>query len=489
MSSVALGWIAVVAYVALAAALAAQGARRTRSLASYAVGSGDIPAAVVGLSLAAQLTSVATFVINPGLVYAFGLSALLGYGVCAALGITLGLAFLSGRFRSQGARVRALTIPQWIGTRYGSSGLRAAFAVLSLGLVTFATLIVVALALVIGGLLAQPPGAVAAVIVALVVTGVMLGGATGHALTNAVQASVMLIVALVLIAAGLPLLGGEPGLVARLAAIDPNLAGAVNPASPYFRNLFEVMVCNFLVGLAIVCQPHILSKALYLRDERQVRRYLATAIACGIVFTAVLVTGLWARLSLQEPLAIDRVIPTWIATSFPPTLQVLISIGLLCAGLSTLEGILLALSTTFSVDVYPLLARQPDERQALRFGRTGLVVVGVTTVGLALWQLEHPTGGTVAIFAQYGVYLLFTASFLPLACGMFVPRATRGLVAVGVSASVGSYLVMGLFRLGPLANNPAVLATAGILAGWAVVGVGLTLHRSAGATTDAGGPA
>lgn len=476
MSSVTLGWIAVVAYVAVAAALAVRGARRTGSLASYAVGSGDIPAAVVGLSLAAQLTSVATFVINPGLVYAFGFSALLGYGVCAALGITLGLAFLSGRFRSHGARVKALTIPQWIGTRYGSSGLRAAFAVLSLGLVTFATLIVVALALVIGRLLAQPPEAAAAVIVLLVVAGVMLGGATGHALTNAAQASIMLVVALVLIGAGLPLVGGEPGLTARLAAIDPNLVGAVNPASPYFRNLFEVMACNFLVGLAIVCQPHVLSKALYLRDERQVRRYLATAIACGLVFTAVLVTGLWARLALAEPQPIDRVIPTWIATSFPGELQVLVSIGLLCAGLSTLEGILLALSATFSVDFYPLLTREPSEVRALRFGRAGLVFVGVATVGLALWQLEHPTGGTVAIFAQYGVYLLFTASFLPLACGMFVPRATRGLMAAGVFASVATYLAMGLFRIGPLSNNPAVLATAGILAGWAVVGVGLVVR-------------
>jgi len=473
VSPVALGWAAVLAYVAVTAVLVARGARRTGSLASYAVGARDIPAPVVGLSLAAQLTSVATFVINPGLVYAFGLSALLGYGVCAALGITLALAFFSRRFRAHGVRVQALTVPQWIGLRYESTGLRVAFAVLSLGLVTFATLIVVGLALVLSRLLAQPPEAVVVVLVALATLGVMLGGATGHAWTNAAQAAIMLVVAVVMIGAGLPLLGGEGGLAARLSAIDPNLVRPVNPASPYFRNAFEVFFCNFVVGLAIVCQPHVLSKALYLRDDRDVRRYLATAIGCGVVFASVLVTGLWARLTLAAPQTIDRAIPAWIAVAFPAGLQVLVAIGLLCAGLSTLEGILLALSAIFSVDVHPFVARGRGERSALLFGRLGLALVAVVTAGLAFWQLEHPTGGTVAIFAQYGVYLLFTGSFLALGCGMFVPHAGRRTVVAAVAVAVGTYLAVAVLRPTPLANNPGVLATFGILAGWTVVALAL----------------
>jgi len=473
MGTVALGWAAVVVYFTVTIAIAARGARRTRSLASYAVGGRDLPAVVVGLSLAAQLTSVATFVVNPGLVYAFGVTVLFGYGVSAALGITLGLAFFSRRFRSQGARVQALTVPQWIGARYESMPLRAAFAVLSLALVTFATLIVVGLSLVFARLLGLPPEAVAAGLLVIVVGNVMVGGATGHAWTNAVQAMIMLVVAVLMIGAGWPLLGQEPGIGARLASIEPNLVRAVNPASPYFRNVFEVFVCNLLVGLAIVCQPHIMSKALYLRDDRQVRWYLGTAIAAGLVFTAVLTTGIWARLTLAEPVTIDRAIPTWIGTSFPPGLQVLISIGLLCAGLSTLEGILLALSATFSADFYPLMARARSERTAWRVGRTGLAIVAIVTLGLVVWQLEHPTGGTVAIFAQYGVYLLFSASFLPLACGMFVPRAGRTLVTWSVGTTVAVYAAVAILEITPLHNNPAFLATAGILAGWLVVGIGL----------------
>jgi SSS family solute:Na+ symporter/sodium/pantothenate symporter len=191
------------------------------------------------------------------------------------------------------------------------------------------------------------------------------------------------------------------------------------------------------------------------------------------VFTSVLVTGVWARLTLVQPAAIDRAIPAWIAASFPAPVQVLIAIGLLCAGLSTLEGILLALSATFSADFYPLLARRTSDRDALRFGRIGLVLVAVATVILAIWQLDHPTGGTVAIFAQYGVYLLFSASFLPLACGMFVPRAGRTLVGAGIAATLVGYIGVAVLRLTPFHNNPAFLATSGIMLGWVVVAAGL----------------
>lgn len=488
MDTQVLGWGAVLAYFGVTGALALRAARRTPSLATYAVGARDIPAPVVGLSLAAQLTSVATFVVNPGLVHAYGLSALLGYGLSAGLGIMLGLAVLSGRFRTHGVRVQALTLPQWIGARFESPALRAVFAVLTLGLVTFATLIVVALALVLAPLLGLGPTAVAVGLMALVVAGVMLGGATGHAWTNAVQAAIMLVVALVLIGAGLPrLLAGE--LLAGLAAIDPQLVRAVNPSSPYFRTPFEVFACNFVVGLAIVCQPHVISKALYLREDRDVRRYLATAIGCGIVFTSVLVTGLFSRLAFPELLRIDRAIPTWIAATFPPAVQVLVAIGLLCAGLSTLEGILLALSATFSADVFRPLAPAASDAAALRAGRLGLAATAVLTVLLAAWQIEHPTGGTVAIFAQYGVYLLFSAAFVPLACGMFVPRAGRPVVTAAVAASVLVYFAVALLRLSPLHNNPAFLATSAIAAAWVTVGAGLLLPATSSLRPDSGAPA
>jgi sodium/pantothenate symporter len=473
-----LGWAAVLGYFVIIGWLAIRASRRNRTLQSYAV-AGDLPAVVVGLSLAAQLTSVATFVVNPGLVYAYGLSALLGYGVAAGSGIMLGLAFLSRRFRTQGTRVRALTVPQWIGARFDAPALRVVFAVLSLALVTFSTLIVVGLSLVMSPLLGIPASWIAPVLAAATVVSVGVGGATGHAWINSVQAVVMLVVAVVLIAAGLPFL--TSGDVAeRLRAIDPNLLGAVNPASPFFRSFFEVFVCNFIVGVAIVCQPHVISKVLFLKTDSDVRRYLTTAILCGTVFTGVLVTGFWARLALASGLRIDVAIPTWIAATFSPAVQTLITIGMLCAGLSTLEGIFLALSTIFSADLYPLVATRPSERQALLAGRVGLALTAVATSFLALWQIRNPTAGTVAIFAQYGVYLLFSVSFIPLAAGMFLEGVSRSVVTTAVVVSLSTYLALAALRVTQYHNNPAFLAAMAIVAGILAVVIGRAATRTSG---------
>jgi Na+/proline symporter len=211
----------------------------------------------------------------------------------------------------------------------------------------------------------------------------------------------------------------EAGILGKLKAIDPGLATLTNPASLYFRNFIEVFFCNFIVGLAIVCQPHILGKSLLLKDSSQIKTYLAVAIIAGTVFVSVMFVGLYARLTLEQLTPIDRVVPTYIAQNFSSKTQVLISIGLLCAGISTLEGLLLALSAIFSSDIYLTLrpinpeTRDKDLKKALLFGRLALIVAGIGCVFLSIWQLKNPTGGSVAIFAQYGVYLLFTATFLP----------------------------------------------------------------------------
>jgi len=472
-----LAWTTILGYALLTVLLAIRGARRTSSLEGFAVGNGDIHPALIGLSLTAQLTSVATFVINPGLVFHSGLAGLLGYGFAAAAGIVLGLVVFSRRFRAVGATVQALTIPSWIGARYASRPLRALFAALSLGLVAFAVLIVVALAYVLGNLLGVPPAPVAVVVSAFVVGYVLVGGANAHALTNAVQAVVMLVVAFVLIGAGAPLLvGGD--LFATLAAQDPHLVALTNPTSLYFRNIFEVFVCNFVVGLAVVCQPHIVGKALYLRDDSQVRTFLSVAVVAGLVFLGVLLVGLYARTAIPLDTPIDRVVPTWIAATFPAPLQVLVTLGMLCAGLSTLEGILLALSGIFALDVHPLLRPEGSPTSALRFGRVGLALVGLAAAALAVRQIADPVGGSVAIFAQYGVYLLFTASFLPLLCGMFIPAATRRVVTAAVLASIAGYLGASVFGLTALSSNPAFLATIGIFAGGAVLALGLALSAA-----------
>jgi SSS family solute:Na+ symporter/sodium/pantothenate symporter len=259
--------------------------------------------------------------------------------------------------------------------------------------------------------------------------------------------------------------------------VAPHFGSVTNPSSLLFRDLFEVVVANFVIGLAIIMQPHIISKSLYLRSERDVNTYLVTAMAAGTVFTAVLLVGLYARLSLGADLPPDRVVATYIATTFSPGLRALIMLGVLAAGFSTLEGVILALSTIFGNDFFGTLARSrgvaPEHLQAqlLRVGRIFLLVLAPITLFLAYRQIVAPSL-SVAIFAQNGVYGLFAATFAPVLLGIF-SRRSSALVAFS-AAAVALVVHFGMYYGGVTHyhNNPAVPAACALVISTLVMLVG-----------------
>jgi SSS family solute:Na+ symporter/sodium/pantothenate symporter len=249
-----------------------------------------------------------------------------------------------------------------------------------------------------------------------------------------------------------------------------------------FRDLFEVVVANFVIGVAIIMQPHIISKSLYLRTERDVNVYLVTAMIAGTIFTTVLLVGLYARMDLGADFAPDKVVATYIATSFPPGLTALVMLGLLAAGFSTLEGIILALSTIFANDLWANVARSMGmDDEAIRgrlliVGRIFLVVLAPVTAVLAWRQIVAPSL-SVAIFAQNGVYGLFAATFAPVVFGLFTERATAKLAATAAIAALVVHFGMYYGGITHYHNNPAVPATFALIASTLIMAVGVGVGR------------
>lgn len=475
-------WVFFIGYVLAIAAVVWWNRRSAQTMQSFAVGTRTVPPFFIGLSLAANMTSVATFVINPGLVYTYGFAGVVGYGMAAPLGIFTGLILTSKRFRAMGDRLTAITVPQWIGQRYGDSRLTIFFAVVSLLQITFLVLVAVALTLVLVAVLQVPMLAALTFVVVFTFGYILLGGAGVHIWSNTIQAVTMIAVALVLVASGFSLFaGGLGGFFARLAEVGPHFARPVNPDSLLFRNFFEVVAANFVVGVAIIMQPHIISKSLYLREERDVNAYLRTAVIVGTVFTAVMLTGLYARLLLEGPtLAPDLVIPTYLAQQFSPTLRAFVMLGVLGAGFSTLEGVALALSSIFANDFYGAVARRlgvPEEAiraRLLRVGRFFLVLLAPITFVLAYRQIVAPSL-SVAIFTQNGVYGLFAATFVPVAFGLFSRRVTAPWAFAAAATALVVHFGMYYGKITMYHTNPAVPATCALAASILVVLLGRAL--------------
>ncbi len=487
-------WVLIAAYAAAIVALVVRGARRNKSVADYAVGNIAFSPVAVGLALAASTTSAATFIINPGLVAYFGLAAVFALCVVLPISMSTSLVVMTKGFRKYGDSIKALTLSQWVGRRYDSRGFAIFFALLSLLLVTFIVLILVGLTKVIAASLALSELGVLAALVAFSFGYMMFGGANSMVYTNTIQAVIMLVVAVILLGSGLEhFTEGLGGFVARLRAIDPDLATLYNPQSPLFRDGFEVIFCTVVVGAAIVCQPHIITKSLLLKRERDVNRYLVAGILVQTTFFLVVVVGLYARLAFPdlehrgETIVPDSVVSTYLVTQFPWFVGVVVFLGLISAGMSTLEGLIQSMSLIVTNDLIKnvhgaVTGGELSDRFLFVLNRVVIVALAAVSFALAWQQLVAPNL-SVIIFAQLGVYAFFAAAFVPVLFGTFLKDTPAiAAVAASVTAVTVHYVLYYTgqdyfpYFVGVSVKNPGISTALGIVAA-TVVGGGLYLVR------------
>ena len=373
---------------------------------------------------------------NPGFVYVDGLSAWWHLAPGLVVGICLMLFLLSPRFRRIGAASRALTIPDWIGKRYGSRAFALYFAVLSLLSFAFVVLLVGGIAIVMQQLLGVSNTA-ALVITLVFVTGyVFIGGTYAHVLTNLLQGGLMIVVSLLVLGSCVWLLLSHDGaVISALRASDPHLLDWVKPDGALFGDPFTVFVAGTVIGAILACQPHILTKALYVDSDRAVRHYLWIFTGVFTLFALLVSVGFVAHLvvdpaALQDPatgaLRQDLVMTVYLKSVFPPWLFTVIAVVLLAAAMSTLDGLLVSLSTITANDlVLNLLPAQTTEAERLRLamlaGRAILVVIAVAAF---LINLSPPR--LLGIFGQVGVYGLAAALTPALLLGVLRAKPPLG---------------------------------------------------------------
>jgi sodium/pantothenate symporter len=480
-----------------------KGSRRTKNITDYALGSISFSPVLVGLSLAAAMTSAATFVINPGLIANFGISGFLSFGLVFPVATVVSLVVITKSFRKYGQSVNALSLAGWIGSRYQSRGYALFVAVLSLLLLTFIVLIVVALTKVVAQALNADEIAVLAALIVFIFGYMMFGGANSMVYTNAIQAMIMLVVAVIMIGSGIRFFNdGLAGFFEQLKAIDPHLVSVTNEGSPLFRDFFEIFVAQVIVGIAVVCQPHIITKSLLLKKETDVNRFLTTSVVAQMLFFLVVVVGLYARLHFpdmtQNGVALnnDSIVPAYVISIFSGGVVsllagLLVILGLISAGFSTVEGLVQSLSTTITTDIVkPLFgARIKRPESYIIINRITIAALAIVTFIIARDQLLHPNL-SVAIFAQNGVYAYFSILFTPIIFGIFGKRVRwQAPVFASLTAMLAYFMVY--YGLPALVNadvvhfgsldtylsgtvrNPAIAASAAIVLS---VAVGLAIH-------------
>lgn len=449
-----------------------RGALKAKSISDYAVGNIGFPSWIVGLSLAASMTSAATFVINPGFIALYGVSGFISFGIVMPIAAFISLVVFTKGFAKYGGQVKATTMAQWIGNRYNSNSYKFFFGIIALLLITFIVLINVGLTQVISKSLQADPFYVLLGITVFVFGYMMFGGANSMVYTNTIQAIIMFIVAIIMIASGKDFFeNGISGFLDQLNAIDSKLTQTTNESSFLFRDYFEIIFAQIVIGIAIVCQPHIITKSLMLKNPSKVNMYLFSSIFFMTVYFLVVVTGLYARLTFPDltangkPLTMDEIIPTYVVTKFSVAAGILVVVGLISAGLSTLESLIQSLSITITTDIIGTLAPKAKEKSFF-INKVVIVLLAIVSFILSWQQIQNPTL-SVAIFAQNGVYAYFAAAFVPVLFGTFFKQVPTIAVFTASVVALVSHFGIYYLRITPYmqetVNNPGVSAAIAIL--------------------------
>src|SRR6056297_172099 len=487
------GWVLIAVYSAVILYFVIRGAKNVKDIDDYALGSIMFSPYAVGLSLAASITSAATFIINPGFIALYGISGILSMAIALPLAAMLSLIVLTKGFRKHGKLVKALTMAQWMETRYKSKKFGIFFGFLSLLLITFIVLISVGITKVLASTLNVPEFYTLIGIVLFVFGYMMYGGANSMVYTNTIQALLMLIVAFILLGSGYEhFSNGVHGFMDKLAAIDPKLTTATNDSSFLFRDYFEIFVAQFIVGIAIICQPHILTKSLLLKSDDDVNRYLLVGCSAQFLFFLVVIAGLFARLEFPnlmiggEPLPMDNIVSAYVVSEFPVIIALIVVMGLISAGISTLESLIQALSTSITHDILQPLAGNIIFKKEmfglppqLVWNRIIIGLMGIIAIILSWDQIVNPKL-SVGIFAQNGVYAYFSAAFTPILLGMFFKNVPKLAPILASVSAVTVHFIM-YYAMLPVpftqanGENPGVAAAIAILTG---VAVGFIIYRA-----------
>ncbi|MCI9545075.1 MAG: sodium/solute symporter [Lachnospiraceae bacterium] len=390
----------------------------------------------------------------------------------ALIGSLLAWVILGRRTRIMTNHLKAATMPDFFGKRFGSNALRiAASAIAFVFLIPYTASLYNGLSRLFG-MSFDIPYTVCVIIMA-VLTGiyVILGGYMATAINDFIQGIVMLGGIVAVIAAVLNGQGGFMNAVAQLAQLEsdvPITAGQPGAFTSFFGpdplNLLGVVI---LTSLGTWGLPQMVHKFYTIKDEKSVKAgtvistFFALVISGGCYFL-----GGFGRLfddaSIYGPdgaIVYDAIIPSMLSR-LPDILIGIVIILVLSASMSTLSSLVLTSSSTLTLDfIQGNLVKDMSDRLQLLVMRVLIVFFIAISVALAL---NPPTFIAQLMGISWGA--LAGAFLAPFLYGLCWKRVTRPAVWASFICGVGiTVLNMFLHFIQSPINAGAAAMIAGLI--------------------------
>ncbi|HBN84315.1 MAG TPA: pantothenate permease [Clostridiales bacterium] len=370
----------------LTAMLSRQG--KASSMDAYFLGNRKLNGFVSALSYSSTTYSAFMMVGLAGLTYTGGVGAF-GFEIVYFIGVTLILIF-GPRFWLVGKKFGYITPSEMIGDRYQSKLSASVISLVScLFLIPYSAVQLTGVGYLLSGITNQAIPFMAGVVIATFVAILfsLIAGIRSVVWTDSLQALVMIVSSTVVVLLVVSKLGGFGAFFQDLQSNHPEKLSV--PGNGYF-NIYTFINLTVPWFFFSISNPQVSQRLFMPSSKKAMRQMLLGFLIFGFIYTLVSVMWGYSALikfpNLEKP---DLATPMLLSSDLVPSvLGLIVMIGILAAAISTIDSILLTLSSLFSRDIYGYMKKDTDDRQQLRVGKIVIPIIAVLAFVFATLELD-----------------------------------------------------------------------------------------------------
>ena len=437
----------LVLYLGIMAFIGWYAGRKTNSIGDFFVLSGKAGVLVSGIAYFSTQFSMGTFLGTPGTIYGVGYAGM-AISVPGAVFCMILPALLIGRkLITLGHKYGFLTMADYLTDRYHSKNMSGVLGVMMLFfLVPMMGAQIIGAGVIVHVFTGLPEWVGVVGMGIIVILYCMSGGMKGAMMTDVIQGSLMIATAVVTFIVSVVMGGGFSNINHTLQSMNEAYltfpgANGYMPWTYYVSNI--VLWSFFTMG-----QPHLFTKFFAMKDHKTMFKAILLGTA-GMFFSATLIewAGVNGIASIQNIEKADQIIPMILQRGMNPFLASIFIAGIVAAGMSTIDGILVTTTGAVTRDIYQkIINKDATDETVMKLSKVVTVIIGIIVICFGVFQPGSIFEINLFAFSGMAIFVV------PILFGIYWKKAT----AKGAIASV----IVGIISLLLFTLNPSVKALA-----------------------------
>ena len=437
----------LVLYLGIMAFIGWYAGRKTNNIGDFFVLSGKAGVVVSGIAYFSTQFSMGTFLGTPGTIYGVGYAGM-AISVPGAVFCMILPALLIGRkLITLGHTYGFLTMADYLTDRYHSKNMSGVLGVMMLFfLVPMMGAQIIGAGVIVHVFTGLPEWVGVVGMGIIVILYCMTGGMKGAMMTDVIQGSLMIATAVVTFIVSIVMGGGFSNINHTLQSMNEAYltfpgANGYMPWTYYISNI--VLWSFFTMG-----QPHLFTKFFAMKDHKTMFKAILLGTA-GMFFSATLIewAGVNGIASIQNIEKADQIIPMILQRGMNPFLASIFIAGIVAAGMSTIDGILVTTTGAVTRDIYQkIINKNATDEAVMSLSKVVTVIIGIVVICFGVFQPGSIFEINLFAFSGMAIFVV------PILFGIYWKKAT----AKGAIASV----IVGIISLLLFTLNPSVKALA-----------------------------